>query len=152
MKRRVIGIILIIIPIVALLYSVMPDLFVGPFDDGVIVFLALCAEIVLFIIRAVSRPSNPRPGSDNTNSNTYNSNAYNYQQNFQQNYQKKESDSSSEGQENGFQFFSGCTNWKQVKSRYRELMKKYHPDTGGNEEASKKINAEYNYLKRKYGH
>ena len=30
-------------------------------------------------------------------------------------------------------------------------MKIYHPDAGGNEEASKKINAEYNALKAKFG-
>ena len=57
----------------------------------------------------------------------------------------------SDNQDSEFQFFAGCNNWEQVKSRYRDLMKIYHPDAGGNEEASKKINAEYNALKAKYG-
>lgn len=43
----------------------------------------------------------------------------------------------------------------QVKNRYRELAKKYHPDkTGGNKEMEKvfkKITQSYNYLQKKYG-
>lgn len=33
-----------------------------------------------------------------------------------------------------------------LKNEYRELCKKLHPDTGGNEEAFKEMNAEYNSI------
>jgi len=45
--------------------------------------------------------------------------------------------------------------WTRIKSRYRELAKKYHPDkNAGNKEMEKvfkKITQSYNYLQRKHG-
>ena len=49
-------------------------------------------------------------------------------------------------------FFHGVNSMLALKKRYRDLMKIYHPDAGGHEEASKKINAEYNILKKRFGH
>jgi hypothetical protein len=40
-------------------------------------------------------------------------------------------------------FFSFGTQIKELKARYRELCKKFHPDLGGDLETMKTINAEY---------
>lgn len=46
------------------------------------------------------------------------------------------------------EYFKGCNNWREVQTRYRNLMKLYHPDSViGSEEASKTINAQYDTLK-----
>ena len=47
-------------------------------------------------------------------------------------------------------FFTGCTTKEQLKKRHRELCKKYHPDKGGDPEIFKKMQAEYELLKRKF--
>ena len=47
-------------------------------------------------------------------------------------------------------FFTGCTTKEQLKKRHRELCKKYHPDKGGDPEIFKKMQAEYEMLKRKF--
>ena len=45
-------------------------------------------------------------------------------------------------------FFSGCTNASDLKRRYREMCKLYHPDNSpGHEEEFKAMNAEYARLK-----
>ena len=152
MNRKVLITIMIIIGAIALTYIIFPDLVIGPFDDGVVLALASCAEAVLFAIHVVKKSSRSRVSSNNSNSqkstdthssnyqsnyqNTTNSNYTNYQQNNQNSGTKHDADN----QEDEFQFFAGCTNWEQVKSRYRDLMKIYHPDAGGHEESSKKIN------------
>jgi len=38
--------------------------------------------------------------------------------------------------------------WYDIKSRYRYLASKKHPDTGGNDEEMAKINAAYELLKK----
>lgn len=46
-------------------------------------------------------------------------------------------------------YFDGCYTPEQIKKKYRELCKKYHPDTGtGNEKIMQEINAQYNKIKR----
>ena len=40
-------------------------------------------------------------------------------------------------------YFSDCKSMDDVKTMYRDLCKKYHPDLGGDEEIMKAINAEY---------
>ncbi len=51
-----------------------------------------------------------------------------------------------------FDYFKGCSNWEQVRDRYRGLMKAYHPDSGsGDIEISQDINSQYEKLKEKYG-
>ena len=131
----------------------MPDLVIGPFDDAVIAALAGCAEVVLFVIRVISKPSNSRQNSQYTDYQHNNQNTtYSNNTNYQYYNQNNESSRDSDNKDDEFQFFAGCANWDQVKTRYRELMKIYHPDAGGHEEASKKINAEYNMLKKKFGH
>ena len=72
--------------------------------------------------------------------------SYTNSNNYSQSNQNESSNQDSE-----FQFFAGCNTWEEVKLRYRDLMKIYHPDAGGNEDASKRINAEYNALKAKFG-
>ena len=141
MKRKTIIIIMIVIAAIVLTYWIMPDLIVGPFDDGVLTALAVCAEVVLGILQAVKKTL------ESESSSNYSS----YQQYYQQSNQNGGSAHDSDDQEE-FQFFAGCTDWEQVKSRYRDLMKIYHPDAGGHEEASKKINAEYEILKKRFGH
>ncbi len=50
-----------------------------------------------------------------------------------------------------FEYFKGCTNWEQIRERYRGLMKLYHPDSGsGDMDISQEINAQYEKLKEKY--
>lgn len=148
MNRKALITIMIIIGAVALTYLIMPDLLFGPFDDGIVLALAACAEIALFIAQIVRKTSNSRVNTNNSShQRTYSNNT-----NYQQNYQNEEYKNNYVDQENEFKFFAGCTDWEQVKSRYRDLMKIYHPDAGGHEEASKKINAEYNILKKKLGH
>lgn len=48
-------------------------------------------------------------------------------------------------------YFKNCKTLSELKSKYRELLKKYHPDNGGNVEIMKAINVEYrevfDYLK-----
>jgi len=168
MNRKVLTTIQIVLAVIVLVYWVLPDFMLGPLDDGVIAALAFIAEIVLFVIRTVQMPANSGKSSRNTSyqqnyQDTGYSGSANYQQNYQdtgysdstnyqQNNQSNGSGQYSNDQNDEFQFFAGCTDWEQVKSRYRDLMKIYHPDAGGHEEASKKINAEYNILKKKFGH
>ena len=47
-----------------------------------------------------------------------------------------------------FEFFNlqGCTDAQNIKSIYRDLIKKHHPDVGGSDDAMKKINAEFDFL------
>ena len=153
MNRKALITTMIIIGAVALTYLIMPDLIVGPFDDGVIAALAVCAEVVLFIIQAVRKPSTSTTDSEYDGyQQNYQDNTYSNSTNYQNNYQDNRSNRDSDDQDDEFHFFAGCTDWEQVKSRYRDLMKIYHPDAGGHEEASKRINAEYNKLKKKFGH
>ncbi|MCR4703669.1 MAG: hypothetical protein K5665_08410 [Saccharofermentans sp.] len=55
MKNNI-GKVQMIIAIVAVLYVVMPDLFIGPIDDATLAAIAVISEIVLGIIKAVSNP------------------------------------------------------------------------------------------------
>lgn len=49
------------------------------------------------------------------------------------------------------EFFKGCSNFDQVKARYKKLMQTYHPDMeAGDEEYTKMINAQYEEQKKKY--
>lgn len=153
MKRKVLTTIQIVLAIIVLLYWVLPDPMLGPLDDGVIAALAFIAEIVLFVVRAVQMPANSGTSSSNTSyQQYYQDNGYSDSTNYHHSNQSAESNHNSDDQDDEFQFFAGCTDWEQVKTRYRDLMKIYHPDAGGHEEASKKINAEYNILKKKFGH
>ena len=43
-------------------------------------------------------------------------------------------------------WFTGVTTIEELRKRYRELLKQYHPDNGGNEEIMKEINIEYDRL------
>lgn len=61
MTQKDLGKIQLIIAIVAAIYVVMPDLFVGPIDDAALAAIAGIAEVVICIMRAVSPPSNPEP-------------------------------------------------------------------------------------------
>ena len=153
MNRKVLTTIQIVLAVIVLAYWVLPDFMLGPLDDGVIAALAFIAEIVLFVIRTVQMPANSGKSSRNTSyQQNYQDTGYSDSTNYQQNNQSNGSGQYSNDQNDEFQFFAGCTDWEQVKSRYRDLMKIYHPDAGGHEEASKKINAEYNILKKKFGH
>lgn len=49
----------------------------------------------------------------------------------------------------GPEFFGGVKSSAELRKRYRELIKKYHPDNGtGNPEIMRKVQAEYEELKR----
>lgn len=53
--------------------------------------------------------------------------------------------------DNNISYFKDCTSLKQVKARYKSLMKKYHPDVeGGDEEIAKEINAQFERAKSKF--
>jgi len=41
----------------AILYVVLPDLLIGPFDDAAVVVLSGIAELILTIVGACSRPT-----------------------------------------------------------------------------------------------
>ena len=43
-------------------------------------------------------------------------------------------------------YFAGVKTIEELRKRYRELLKQYHPDNGGNEEIMKEINIEYDRL------
>lgn len=43
-------------------------------------------------------------------------------------------------------YFAGVETVEELRKRYKELLKKHHPDNGGNEETMKEINAEYDRL------
>ena len=50
-----------------------------------------------------------------------------------------------------FDFFDGCTTLEQLDTRYKGLMRAYHPDTGsGDLEICQKINSQYQKLKDKF--
>ena len=40
-------------------------------------------------------------------------------------------------------YFAGVTDIETLRKRYRELLKKYHPDNGGSVSEMQSINAEY---------
>lgn len=43
-------------------------------------------------------------------------------------------------------FFNNCTTAEELKSKYRELCKKFHPDNGGSEELFKQMKQEFEQL------
>ena len=43
-------------------------------------------------------------------------------------------------------WFKGVSSIEELRKRYKELLKKYHPDNGGNEEVMKEINSQYDKL------
>lgn len=43
-------------------------------------------------------------------------------------------------------YFAGVETVEELRKRYKELLKKHHPDNGGNEETMKEINAKYDRL------
>ncbi len=43
-------------------------------------------------------------------------------------------------------YFENISNLQELRKQYRDLLKKHHPDNGGNEETMKSINAEYDKL------
>ena len=49
-------------------------------------------------------------------------------------------------------WFAGIETVEELRKRYRELLKQYHPDNGGNEETMKEINAEYDRLFAQMSH
>ena len=44
-------------------------------------------------------------------------------------------------------YFSGCSTLAEAKTRYRQLMRRYHPDTFDPTAITQEINAEYEHLK-----
>lgn len=48
-------------------------------------------------------------------------------------------------------YFSDVTDRKDLKSKYRRLSIKNHPDKGGLVEKMQEINVEYDYLKKTFG-
>jgi DnaJ-class molecular chaperone len=45
-------------------------------------------------------------------------------------------------------YFEGCTSLDEIKSRYKELALKQHPDRGGDTKIMKVINLEYESIKQ----
>lgn len=43
-------------------------------------------------------------------------------------------------------YFQNINNLEELRTAYRALLKKFHPDNGGSEEATKEINVEYEKL------
>ena len=88
----------------------------------------------------------------------YSSNEYEHKKNRhrQKAYKQDRSEdaenisSSETSQENDFSFFTGCNTPEEIKSRYRNLCRVYHPDTGsGDKEIFRKITEQYEKLIRK---
>ena len=44
--------------------------------------------------------------------------------------------------------FEGLTKEEEIKARYKELAKKFHPDLGGDTETMKEINSQYDTVLR----
>lgn len=45
-----------------------------------------------------------------------------------------------------YKYFLGCANYDEVKTKWKELAKKHHPDKGGKHEVFVEIKAEYDYI------
>ena len=43
-------------------------------------------------------------------------------------------------------YFTGVKDIDMLRKQYKDLLKKHHPDNGGNEETMKEINVEYDHL------
>ena len=56
MSEKSLGKVQLVIAIAAAVYVLMPDLFAGPIDDTALAAIAVIAETVLGIMRAMSRP------------------------------------------------------------------------------------------------
>ena len=56
MLEKNLGKVQLVIAIAAAVYVLMPDLFAGPIDDTALAAIAVIAETVLGIMRAMSRP------------------------------------------------------------------------------------------------
>src|SRR4051812_38327055 len=48
------------------------------------------------------------------------------------------------------QYFQNVGSLEELKKRFKELAKKYHPDLGGSNEQMREINKEYEYLKAQF--
>lgn len=44
-------------------------------------------------------------------------------------------------------FFKGIATLQELRNKYKELLKQYHPDNGGDAEIAKAVNAEYDYVR-----
>lgn len=51
-----------------------------------------------------------------------------------------------------YKHFIGVTSSDEVKTKYKELVKIHHPDTGGNEDIFKELLKEYTYIKDNISH
>lgn len=49
-------------------------------------------------------------------------------------------------------WFKDVSSIEELRKRYKELLKKHHPDNGGNEENMKELNAEYDRLYARISH
>ena len=49
-------------------------------------------------------------------------------------------------------WFNGVKDIETLRKRYRELLKKHHPDNGGNEETMKEINRQYDAVFARMSH
>ena len=49
-------------------------------------------------------------------------------------------------------WFNGVKDIEALRKRYRELLKKHHPDNGGNEETMKEINRQYDAVFARMSH
>lgn len=47
-------------------------------------------------------------------------------------------------------FFENCTSVEEIKTRYRTLAKKYHPDLGGDLFMMQRLNQQYHKLLQKF--
>lgn len=75
---------------------------------------------------------------------------YEHYQQYEQQEQKEEYDHSKKSA-GEFNPFAGCSTKEQVKTRYKQLMKSFHPDLGmGDEETAKLLNNEYERLMKQY--
>lgn len=85
-----------------------------------------------------SNSSNSNSSSNNSNSNSYNSNSNN------------SSGNNSSSSERKLNYFKGVTTQEELRTRYKGLLKMYHPDNHcGDNEITQEINAEYEYVRNK---
>ena len=70
-----------------------------------------------------------------------NENSYKRNTNYNRTYTRTNTSSS---------YFNGCANKDQLKKRHRQLCMKLHPDKGGNIEQFRKMQNEYEMLRKKF--
>ena len=101
----------------------------------------------------INRGGNMRGGymGQNQGGQNYGQNDPNMNQNSGYQEQQAYNEQPQEQASQGFDFFAGCSSEADLKKRYRDLMKSFHPDGEiGDEDSVKQINDAYEEAKKRF--